>query len=311
LPFRRDPGARVSVVGHDELQLQREAVRAVAETLRSGRPASLEGELASDAELQALLADLVALHDFVLAMSRGDLEQSLSVKGNTAGALKALHASLCHLAWQTQRVASGDLSQRVDFMGDFAESFNAMVLALERSRRELDDRNTLLDAQNRLLQEMAATDSLTGLFNRRKFDELTQREIERACRYSRPFSVMMLDLDHFKAVNDEFGHRAGDLALIQVAAVARDTVRSVDSVARWGGEEFIVLLPEVGLTGATRAAERICDAIREAHVVGGMTASVGVAEYRSGETAEELLSRVDEALYRAKRTGRDRIVIAG
>lgn len=301
----------MSVAGRDDLQLRHEAVRAVAETLRSGRPASLEGDLAADAELQSLLTDMVAIHDFVLAMSRGDLEQTLSVKGNTAGALKALHASLCHLAWQTQRVAAGDLSQRVDFMGEFAESFNAMVLALERSRRELDDRSALLDAQNRLLQEMAATDSLTGLFNRRKFDDLTQREIERASRYSRPFSVVMLDLDHFKAVNDEFGHHAGDLALIHVAAVARDTVRSVDSVARWGGEEFTVLLPEVGLAGAERAAERICDAIREARVAGGITTSVGVAEYRSGETAEELLARVDEALYRAKRAGRDRIVIAG
>ena len=264
-----------------------------------------------DLELRTVLTDLAALHDFVLAMSRGDLDQTLSVKGNTAGALKALQASLCHLAWQTQRVAAGDLSQRVDFMGEFAESFNAMVLALERSRRELDDRTALLDAQNRLLQEMAATDSLTGLINRRKFDDLTQREIERASRYSRPFSVVMLDLDHFKAVNDEFGHHAGDLALIEVAAVARDTVRSVDSVARWGGEEFIVMLPEVGLVGAARAAERICDAIREARVAGGITTSVGVAEYRSGETAEELLGRVDEALYRAKRAGRDRIVIGG
>lgn len=286
-------------------------LQAVVDTMHSGRRAPLSGALAADTQLCDLLDELVELHEFVLALSKGNLSGTLAAKGSTAGALKALHASLRHLAWQTQRVAAGDFSQRVDFMGDFSASFNGMVAALQRSRQELDERNALLRTQTRRLEEMAATDSLTGVFNRRKFDDLTRDEIERAFRYERAFSIVLLDVDHVKAVNDERGHQAGDAVLVELAALVCATVRSVDAVARWGGEEFVLLLPEVGLTGATRAAQRVRDAIHEAGFGGGVTASFGVAAYRAGETADELFGRVDEALYRAKEAGRDRIAVAG
>ncbi len=269
--------------------------------------------LEDDAELEVLLDELAALYQFSLAISQGDLERSLTAKGSMAGALKALHAALRHLTWQTQRVAAGDFSQRVAFMGEFSEAFNSMVVALETARTELAARNEELQALALKLEELATHDPLTGAFNRRKFNELTAAEIERALRYPQPLSLFILDIDHFKRVNDTHGHEAGDAVLIDLAGLLRAGIRATDSLARWGGEEFVVLSPAIGLPATATLAERLRASVADHDfgAVGRVTASFGVADFRADDTADSFFVRADQALYRAKENGRDRVEVAG
>ena len=289
------------------------ALAAIRATLRSGRRASLPAGLEANAELDGLLDDLAGLYRFTLAVSQGDLEQPLSLKGSMAGSLKTLDAALRHLTWQTQRVAAGDFTQRVDFMGEFSEAFNSMVVALDEARTEAAERNELLQAQAVKLEELATTDALTGAYNRRKFNDLTRAELERVRRYRYPLSLFILDIDHFKRVNDTYGHEAGDQVLVTLAGLLRAGIRTTDSLARWGGEEFVVLSPGVAVEGAAELAERLRAAAAAHHhaSVGKVTASFGVARHCPGETPDELCARADEALYRAKDGGRDRVEVAG
>jgi two-component system, cell cycle response regulator len=160
-------------------------------------------------------------------------------------------------------------------------------------------------------EEAAFTDHLTGLANRRRFERQLDREVGRTLRYSHPFSLLMLDIDHFKFVNDNFGHNAGDEAIRAIGRVLQEGTRGIDLAARIGGEEFAVLLVETGQSGALEVAERLRLAIREMILpVGGkITASFGVAECpTSGQTSAEMLNAADIALYEAKRSGRDRVM---
>jgi diguanylate cyclase (GGDEF)-like protein len=167
------------------------------------------------------------------------------------------------------------------------------------------------EAAKRLRQ--ANTDSLTRLFNRRKGWEMIEYEIARSERYQRPLSIIMMDIDHFKTINDMHGHLAGDRVLRAMAKVAREAIRSIDSLIRWGGEEFIVLLPDTELEAALPVAERLREAIAGMRVTVpdeelSITASLGVA--RKDENTldlETLVARVDQALYIAKFRGRNRV----
>lgn len=169
--------------------------------------------------------------------------------------------------------------------------------------------NYRLKRYNRELLRISQTDKLTGLYNRTKIDEVFLRETERAFRYERPFSILMLDADHFKRVNDELGHLAGDRVLVQIADCISMTLRGTDYVGRWGGEEFLILCPETSLPDAVIVAERIGQAIREADYPAGrlQTASIGVAQFHAGDSADTLLKRADEAMFRAKAEGRNRV----
>jgi diguanylate cyclase (GGDEF)-like protein len=288
-----------------------EVAGAVRAMLRTGRRPELPPELADDATLGELLDQLDQVIAFASAIARGDLDETLAVKGSLAGSLKTLHAALRHLTWQTERIAAGDLSQKVDFMGAFSRAFNSMTLALDEARRELDQRNQELEAAVRRNEELATTDVLTGAYNRRKFNDVVAVELERARRYGLPLSLFILDIDHFKNVNDTHGHEAGDAVLTALAGLVRDGVRATDTLARWGGEEFVVLSPGVTAEGAANLAERIRAALASGPVapVGVITASFGVTQYRQGESADELFARADRALYLAKESGRDRVEI--
>lgn len=167
------------------------------------------------------------------------------------------------------------------------------------------------EAARRLQQ--ANTDYLTGLFNRNKGSELLNYEMSRALRYGRPLSIILLDVDSFKSINDTYGHLAGDQILKAVADIARATVRTVDNLIRWGGEEFVVLLPDTELEAAVQVAERLREAIATASIKVpnaelSITASFGVA--RKDENTldvETLLARADQAMYIAKFLGRNRV----
>lgn len=175
------------------------------------------------------------------------------------------------------------------------------------------DITTLKESEERL-RLLAITDPLTGLFNRRYFMELANREIGRSRRYGGTVSLMSIDIDHFKHINDGFGHAIGDLALKTFADACRDTMRSIDVLARMGGEEFAILLPETGLEAAQSVAERIRQRIEELSIPAGnrtvhFTVSIGISScLGGGRTLDSLLSSADEALYRAKKAGRNRVV---
>ena len=189
-------------------------------------------------------------------------------------------------------------------------SFTALVAALMLQMLLLSLLvRRLLERLERLLRH----DALTGLLNRRAIDELLVQEEQRMRRLSGRVSVLMIDIDHFKRINDSMGHAVGDRALQHLAAVMRSQLREIDHLARWGGEEFVVLLPATSGAEAAVMAERLCERVRQLPLVNddhrlALTASVGVAEWQgAGDTVASLLARADAALYAAKRDGRDRV----
>jgi diguanylate cyclase (GGDEF)-like protein len=182
-----------------------------------------------------------------------------------------------------------------------------VVTMIERfsSHAALVLRNAWLVEQ---LQKVAATDPLTGLANRRTFEETLHRELGRSLRTRDPLTLMMIDLDHFKQLNDTYGHPAGDKVLRSVAAVLARECREFDVVARYGGEEFAVIAPSCGEDDAKQLAERLRAAVTEVDDPSPITASIGIAVFREGAADEPALVRAaDRALYRAKRAGRDRV----
>lgn len=205
-------------------------------------------------------------------------------------------------------------------LGLVALLVQARTAALRHQRRRLEsvvaDRTRDLMDANAELQRLASTDPLTGLLNRRRFDELAQAEIERASRYARPLSLLLIDLDHFKRINDTHGHAMGDVALQEAARRLLAAVRSTDRVARYGGEEMAVLLPETPLAEAQELAERLRRVISDLPIsheglAVRVTASLGVASFQAADgDIAHLLGRADAALYVAKQQGRDRVVVA-
>lgn len=187
---------------------------------------------------------------------------------------------------------------------------------LKRAGREQAELRALILANEhqlgqarQALEELASTDPLTRAWNRRHFGEMVGGERHRSERYGHPLTLLLLDIDHFKRINDTHGHVQGDQVLLEIANRIRSGIRVSDSLTRWGGETFLILLPNTGLPGGRRLAERIREDI-EAHLferVGRVTASLGLAEYLPPAGLEPWLERADQALCRAKRKGRNRV----
>ena len=206
----------------------------------------------------------------------------------------------------------------------FLASAKALADRQDEERRELDDlrhdlerrvdeRTVALQEVNERLAVASRTAALTGLPNRRGFVEVCATEVERFRRTGRPFSIVLADVDHFKSINDRFGHAAGDEALCVVANAVRASLRAQDRVARWGGEEFILLLPDTPASGALHAAESARQQVAASAVeIAGesrrLTMSLGVAEHRGDRSLDATIAAADRALYRAKEAGRDRVV---
>jgi diguanylate cyclase (GGDEF)-like protein len=208
-------------------------------------------------------------------------------------------------AFHTTRSFATIYSQE-DLMARLAE-------AMTRTERALQE----LQRTNQTLEHLAATDPLTGAANRRRFIESVKAEIGRAKRGGEPFSLLSLDLDNFKSINDRYGHQVGDDILKGFVQKCLDAIRPYDGVARVGGEEFMVLLPQAALEAAHVIAERLRAAIASASFESGMrqltavTVSIGVSQFgRDGDTIDAILRVADERMYDAKHQGRNRVVAA-
>lgn len=169
-----------------------------------------------------------------------------------------------------------------------------------------------LQESNQALERLATTDPLTGIFNRRYFEAVAAAEISRSQRYGTPLSLAIFDIDHFKSVNDRFGHHEGDQVLIRITHLARTHLRTSDTLARWGGEEFIILLPHRDAGQAAKVADSLRSLIARYafDTVGNLSCSFGVAQLSLDETFDAWVDRADRALYGAKTSGRNAVCVA-
>ncbi|MCB1806614.1 MAG: diguanylate cyclase, partial [Candidatus Competibacteraceae bacterium] len=191
-----------------------------------------------------------------------------------------------------------------DGEGRIVRSLAVLVDVTERKRLEAE------------LIRLARVDTLTGTWNRGYFVTLLDVEIKRARRHQTPLSILLCDIDHFKRINDSYGHPAGDSALCHFVAAAQKILRESNYLGRWGGEEFVVVLPETPLAGAKQAAERLRQHIATLSVVQGVhcfsfTVSIGIGVLRETDTVDTIIARADQALYTAKDSGRNRVIAPG
>ena len=187
------------------------------------------------------------------------------------------------------------------------------LLETRRLYRQVEERNQALAAANARLETQAGTDPLTGLLNHRAFHARLDEEIARAARSGRPLALLMVDLDDFRTINNTHGHQAGDRVLVAIAATLRGSLRAGDSAGRYGGDEFVAILPEADLTEALAVAERVRAAIAASAVSAGdatirITTSLGVAALpRHAQARDALIAAADRAAYASKDAGKDRV----
>nr|WP_060987226.1 GGDEF domain-containing protein [uncultured Acidovorax sp.] len=259
--------------------------------------------------LQAVWALLAALSHRHATVGRGQwlLVAGLSLEAVVLGG-RALVAISTHS--EATNILQSSALQTLTFLATFSVVLISSVGFVFMSRDRADENNRVL----------AALDPLTGVANRRSLIAALDRDVARAQRMREPMALMMVDIDHFKDVNDQYGHPAGDRVLCSVVNVLRQRVRAQDLVGRYGGEEFMVLLPDTGLVGAEQLARELCKAVEESRcpadgVPGpgiAVTVSIGVfgGRLESGDSWDMLIAAADRALYQAKNNGRNRVEVA-
>lgn len=212
----------------------------------------------------------------------------------------------------SQAIRSGKSSERFTCSGSGAEKHYLLFI----SRYEdtfivtLNDVTQMVEYERKLM-EMSLTDHLTGLRNRRAVEDILSMEMEIARRYSRPLCFALIDVDHFKRINDTYGHDVGDEVLKKLARIMNSELRASDVLGRWGGEEFALVIPETDIHGAKALCDRLRRKVEGTHFdkVGKVTVSIGATQFRREDTVRSLVKRADEALYRAKEGGRNRVEI--
>lgn len=266
-------------------------------------------------------------------LGKGDLHYMSKQRGFVIGSLKALQSDLRHLTWQAQCIAKGEYQHRINFLGDFSTAFNKMVEELDKNVSEL----TRLSLK---YKQLSFIDPLTGLLNRRAFMAKAEKTLELIREEGLPASILLADIDHFKAVNDTYGHACGDEVLVRFSRCISSFLREQDLCCRYGGEEFVIFLPGEELAEACRLGEKIRLAVEEAvmdeaamlHCAQGrtrdgqassphsgvplrITVSLGVSRLCRDETScsplQELetgIAEADRCLYQAKHNGRNAVV---
>jgi diguanylate cyclase (GGDEF)-like protein len=280
------------------------------------------------AELRAQGRELgLVISDFMMPGLRGD-ELLVRLHESSPNTMKILLTGQSDLSGVKRAINDANLYRFLEkpfFNEDIVLTVRAAIRAYQQERdlvrqnEELKLMNAELESmvqartrelqdKNRELEVLSVTDRLTGLFNRRKLDEVLEEEVVRSRRHDFEFSVIIMDIDHFKHVNDSHGHAVGDAVLANMAQILRQHSRDADALARFGGEEFVIVCRHASAEGCRSMAEKLRTEIA-GHgfpTVGRITASFGVAACRTGDSAASLLARADAALYRAKAAGRNR-----
>ncbi|MGE5453107.1 MAG: diguanylate cyclase [Acidobacteriota bacterium] len=289
-------------------------------------PAGQRGRLLGYAVLEMSMQTLAQQRHELWIWSLVTAAGGLLLAGGLASFLASMvTAQISRINRVVEQVGQGHLDARVDvarsgILLPLAFGINSMVERIATTQEDLqhriDQATQELRHQKEAAELAARTDSLTGLASRRAFSEAAEVEMQRALRYRSELSLLMMDLDHFKAVNDTYGHVTGDAVLVSFAQTVLQQVRKVDMVARLGGEEFVVLLPNIHAENAVALAERIRQAVADSHLqVDGrplrFSVSIGVAQFDPHELSlTGWLARADTALYRAKARGRNCVVLS-
>ncbi|MDR1531524.1 MAG: GGDEF domain-containing protein [Clostridiales bacterium] len=242
------------------------------------------------------------VRDLSAALSVGELHKFFYSKGYILSNLKGLQSNLRHLTYQAQKVAEGDFTQKVDFLGDFSAAFNEMIIKLRESSVKLT--------------RLANVDALTQIPNRLALEQFLVESYKLVKSAGKKLSIMICDIDFFKSVNDTYGHDAGDAVLIKVSSVLSNQFRGSDMFGRYGGEEFMGVLPNTDVQIAEKVASRALDALRTTPIIVSesvtlhKTVSIGVSMSMPDDTGyEDIVKRSDEALYMAKETGRNKVCV--
>lgn len=315
----------------------------VQELLQSPRLPQLPPELAGSKDMRDIHDYLATVRQQLAGYAKGDFSKEITLRGSIAGQLKSLQANMRHLLWQIHQVAGGDFTQRVDFMGEFTETFNKMVVQLDDARTALKQKEeelaklmqdleeevekrgaalTALSKSEESFKYLAEHDPLTGLLNRRSFFAKAQLVLSRSAVMAEESSLILMDADYFKKLNDTYGHLQGDRALKHIADAASSMLRADDLIGRFGGEEFVLLFPHTNAEQGRLAAERIRKLVEMSPVQieecsVPITVSIGVISIPPGKidmpginVLDFALGLADEALYKAKNNGRNNVVAA-
>ncbi|GHV56926.1 hypothetical protein FACS189460_2610 [Deltaproteobacteria bacterium] len=311
--------------------------------LLTHRNQPLPPEIAAVEGLDRVCEHIRNIKDILFQFSNGQFEYQLTQGGATVGYIKALQSNIRHLAWQCNRVADGDLNQRVDFMGELSNAFNRMIESLTEHRQIIEQKQeeltsltqelrkeirrkeeveAVLRASEESYRQKSLHDPLTGIYNRGYFFESATREMENLKRQlGSSACVVMIDIDHFKKYNDTYGHLLGDQVIKSVTGVVSRVLRKSDILARYGGEEFVLFLDRADLETGLAIAERIRVLVEAQPNPAGtqappVTVSLGLCcvdsrfifPYSPGpHILFEALTQADAALYVSKKKGRNRV----
>jgi len=266
------------------------------------------------------LAGRIIVFDLLILLVFGIAAQRVSLR---------IMRPIALLSEGAQRIAEGQMDHEIpdprsdNEMGLLTHTFNTMMarlranqLQIEETNEALRQRNHELQSANEVLAQLSITDGLTRLHNHRYFQDQLSREIRLHSRSGAPLSMLLIDLDNFKQLNDRYGHAVGDETLVRVASIMNDAIRSSDLCARYGGEEFVILTPNTNLEGAQLLAEKLRMAVEQSNfdvptdsvVVDGVSVSIGVAQF--GHDRREFFEAADRALYQAKDMGKNCVVAA-
>ncbi|KEA62235.1 diguanylate cyclase [Marinobacterium lacunae] len=231
-------------------------------------------------------------------------DQAKVVEYNDDGSVSRMIGA--HMNIHDRKVAEMELLEQNKLLKEGNVTLEKLI---SKKAEELEKRNAELNEKITEIENISNTDSLTGIANRKKFEEELVKEKSRSDRYNHSLSLAIFDIDFFKRINDSFGHKVGDRVLNKLARFVAENIRDIDVFARWGGEEFVLIFPGIAIDGAVSCAEKLRSMISQHEIEPGLyvTCSFGVTEYRKGESIDDLFTTIDNALYEAKHAGRNRV----